>query len=761
MDATMGQALEPLFTADDAGRVTSWSEAAARLFGRPSDAALGQQVVEAVRGADGALRVVLRSDAEGGGWEVFPGHAAGIGAADGAGGDGDVEGPLVRALFSVSQLGLLVVDRDLRLIRVSAAAGSMHGSASKDLLGRRLDEVYRLADPVGDLASARSVLETGTSVFSRLVTVLSAGGYRQHYSVSAFRLRRADGEVIGLAMTVLDVTRRERDAERTATVSRVRERVGRSLQVMETCQDLADALSPGFADLVVVSLIDQVAGGDYPPLRPVDTEQLLLRRAALRTTGPPDPELAVGGLEAVRGESSYVRALRESRPVLLRSGRDGRLSDTPERENSLRAAGAHSMIVASLTVRGRVLGLVRMFRCGRSERYILPDLQTVESAVAHATLCLDNARRAAHDRALASTVHRRLLPRPPGVRLGIDTAYVALSPTADSGTWFDVVPLSGARCGLVVGEVSGVGMPSVATMGQVRTALRALAGLELQPDELLARLSDTLTQLAHEWTGVAVSGDLALTAGCVYALYDPIARTCSVACAGQPAPRLIGSDGRVERIDAPVGPRLGAPDSAPFAMATSSVGDGATLILASDELDPALSPEVVGRLLAVYSTARELADGMFTRLAADPRNKGTALLARTRPLPTDRTSVWDLPSEDRAASDARRITRRWLTQRPGPPSADALDSAELLVSELVTNAVRYGTPPIMLRLILDRSLTIEVTDSGATTPNLRHARVTDEGGRGLFIVSRLTEKWGTRQSSTGKTIWAEQSWPVQ
>lgn len=747
----MGQALGTLFTADDSGRVTSWSESAARVFGRPADAVVGEHVAEAVRGIDVALRVVLRGDDEGGGWEVFPGDEV----------EGDVEGPLVRALFSVSQLGLLVVDRDLRLIRVSAAAGSMRGSAAEELLGRRLDEVYRLEDPVGDLAAARSVLETGTSVFSRLVTVLSAGGHRQYYSVSAFRLRRADGEVIGLAMTLLDVTRRERDIVRAATVSRVRERVGRSLQVMQTCQDLADALSPGFADLVVVSLIDRVAGGDYPPLRPVDTERLLLRRVAFRSTGPPDPDLGIAEVEPVHSEWSFVRALLEPRPVLLRSGGEGRLADTPERQRVLRAAGAHSMIVAALAVRGRVLGLVRMFRCGGSERYTLADVRVVESSVAHASLCLDNARRAAHDRALASTVHRRLLPRPPGARLGIDTAYVALAPTADSGTWFDVIPLSGARCGLVVGEVSGAAMPSVAAMGHLRTALRALAGLELQPDELLARLSDTLTQLAHEWTGTSAPGDLLLTAGCVYATYDPIARTCTVACAGQPAPRLIGPDGRIERIDAPVGPRLGAPDSEPFAMATANVEDGATLILASDELDPALSTEVIGRLLADYSTAQELADGMFTRLAADPHHKGTALLARTRPLPNDRTSVWDLPSEDRAASDARRLTRQWLTDRAGPPSEDALDSAELLVSELVTNAVRYGTPPVTLRLILDRSLTIEVSDSGASTPNLRHARVTDEGGRGLFIVSRLTEKWGTRQSPAGKTIWAEQPWPAE
>lgn len=739
---------EPLFTADDAGRVSSWSQAAASLFGRAADDVVGGPAAEAVGGADAALRVVPRS---GGGWEVHLSDPA----------EADVEGPLVRALFSVSQLGLLVLDRDLRLIRVSAAALTMHGGAPQDVLGRRLEDVYRLEDPAGDLASARQVLETGGPVFSRLVTVLTVHGLRQHYSVSAFRLSRPGGEVVGLAMTLLDVTRRERDRERAVTVSRVRERVGHSLDVMRTCEDLADALSPGFADLVLVSVTEEVAGGDYPPLQSADAERLMLRRAAFRSTGPPDPDEGISVVDAVARESSFARAMTSPRPLLLRSDRNGDLADSPTRRSGLRKAGAHSMIVAPLAVRGRALGLLRIFRCGDSEHYTLADLRAVEAAVAYAALCLDNARRAAHDRALASTVQRRLLPHLPGTQLGIDTAFVALSPTADSGVWFDVIPLSGARCGLVVGQVSGEGMPSVAAMGHLRTALRVLAGLELQPDELLARLSDTLTRLAQEQAGASAPGAPALTAACVYVLYDPIARTCTVACAGQPAPRLISPEGRIERIDAPIGPRLAAPDSAPFAMVAIDIDDDTTLILAGDDLDPALGDEVITQLVAVYSTAQDLADGVFTRLAAHPGHQGTALVARTRPLPAGRTASWSLPSEDSAAPQARRLTRQWLTDHPHPLAPDDLDSAELLVSELVTNAVRYGTPPVTLRLILDRALTVEVSDAGTTAPKLRHARVTDEGGRGLFIVSRLTEKWGTRQSSAGKTIWAEQNWPAE
>ncbi|MGW7548531.1 ATP-binding protein [Streptomyces sp. NPDC054770] len=84
-------------------------------------------------------------------------------------------------------------------------------------------------------------------------------------------------------------------------------------------------------------------------------------------------------------------------------------------------------------------------------------------------------------------------------------------------------------------------------------------------------------------------------------------------------------------------------------------------------------------------------------------------------------------------------------------------NAELIVSELVTNALRYGRPPLELRLILDHTLTCEVTDRATTTPRLRHARATDEGGRGLFIVAQLAEAWGARHSADGKTIWTEQT----
>ncbi|MER5805650.1 ATP-binding protein [Streptomyces mirabilis] len=82
-------------------------------------------------------------------------------------------------------------------------------------------------------------------------------------------------------------------------------------------------------------------------------------------------------------------------------------------------------------------------------------------------------------------------------------------------------------------------------------------------------------------------------------------------------------------------------------------------------------------------------------------------------------------------------------------------SAELIVSELVTNAIRYAGAPIQLRLIRDRVLTCEVSDPSINQPYLRRARFTDEGGRGLFLVAQLTSRWGSRYRLNGKTIWTE------
>lgn len=145
-------------------------------------------------------------------------------------------------------------------------------------------------------------------------------------------------------------------------------------------------------------------------------------------------------------------------------------------------------------------------------------------------------------------------------------------------------------------------------------------------------------------------------------------------------------------------------------------------------------------------------------LPQHPTDDVALLLARTRALDADQVAVWDLPADPAVVATARQCATKQLTRW-------GLDEVafvtELVVSELVTNAIRYGGDPIQLRLIRDRTLICEVSDASSTSPHLRRARTFDEGGRGLLLVAQLTDRWGSRTTDAGKTIWAEQMLPSE
>jgi anti-sigma regulatory factor (Ser/Thr protein kinase) len=143
-------------------------------------------------------------------------------------------------------------------------------------------------------------------------------------------------------------------------------------------------------------------------------------------------------------------------------------------------------------------------------------------------------------------------------------------------------------------------------------------------------------------------------------------------------------------------------------------------------------------------------------LPGRPKDDVALLIARTRALPPDRVADWDVPRDPAAVSGMREAVSGKLAEW----GLSELDFAtELVLSELVTNAIRYGCGPIHVRLIRDRTLICEVADASSTSPHLRYAATTDEGGRGLFLVSQMTERWGTRYTPQGKVIWAEQALP--
>ncbi|MFI0810404.1 amino acid permease [Streptomyces echinatus] len=374
---------------------------------------------------------------------------------------------------------------------------------------------------------------------------------------------------------------------------------------------------------------------------------------------------------------------------------------------------------------------------------------------------------------VALKLQRSLLPRrlPPYTAVDAASRYVpADSGSGVGGDWYDVIPLSGTRVGLVVGDVLGHGLRAAATMGRLRTGVRVLARLDLAPDELLSRLADLVEQSAHE--GMAAPApvrrrrphtDEARGVSCLYAVYDPVSGKCSLARAGDPALAVVDAHtGAVHCPELPQGPPLGI-GGVPYRGTELELAPGSLLALFTDGLLQAADSRDVGlaRLCQVLAgepaPLEALCDRAVTALLPGAVDvDATLLVVRTRRLDRNRFAEWALLPDPAAVGTLRTAVSKQL----GDWGLDDLQfTTELIVSELVTNAIRYVGGPCQVRLIRDRSLICEVSDHGHTSPNLRHAANDDEGGRGLYIIAQMTHRWGTRYTPTGKTIWTEQDLP--
>jgi PAS domain-containing protein/anti-sigma regulatory factor (Ser/Thr protein kinase) len=369
------------------------------------------------------------------------------------------------------------------------------------------------------------------------------------------------------------------------------------------------------------------------------------------------------------------------------------------------------------------------------------------------------------------SLQRSLLPHPLPDQDALELAARYLPATTRAGVggdWFDVIPLSGARVALVVGDVVGHGIHASATMGRLRTAVRTLADVDLPADELLTHLDDLVLRLAAD-EGAAdpaceTAGGIGTT--CLYAVYDPVTRRCTAARAGAPPPAVVTPDGAARFLDVPAGPPLGL-GGLPFEAFEAELPEGSLLVLYTDGLLEARDHDIdeeLRKLFAALARPAPTLDAVCDRVLEDllshcPEDDIALLVARTRALHPGQVATWELDSAPSVVARARKHSDEQL-------SAWGLDEAafstELIVSELVTNAIRYGRPPIRLRLIhQDASLICEVYDSSGSTPHMRRARMFDEGGRGLLLVAQLSARWGTRHDRIGKTVWAEQKLGVE
>ncbi|MGW2893040.1 SpoIIE family protein phosphatase [Streptomyces sp. NPDC001212] len=534
-------------------------------------------------------------------------------------------------------------------------------------------------------------------------------------------------------------------------------KIGTTLDVSRTAQELADVAVPRFADVVTVELVEEVLRGQEPTAA-ISGE---VRRAAVRGRPGYQPLVDVGRRLSFAPGSPQARCVESGRGALeteLTEAREWQVAD-PDRARSILERGIHSLIAVPLRARGTVLGVVDFWRC-REEAFDAEDVPFAEELAARAAVALDNARRYTREHTMAVTLQRSLLPRGLPEYSALEVAYRYLPAQAGvGGDWFDVIELSGARVALVVGDVVGHGLHAAATMGRLRTAVHNFSSLDLAPDELLARLDDLVARLDRD--GAATGGEEGLAgATCLYAVYDPSSGTCSLARAGHPPPALVGPDGSVAFPDLPAGPPLGL-GGLPFEATELRLPEGSQLVLYTDGLvedrdrDIGDGIELLRSALAhpdrpPEQTCRAVLDALPPDHAVDDI---ALLVARTRVLDPDLVADWDVPADPAAVSRVRADVARQLKDWG---LEDASFTTELLLSELVTNAIRYGSAPIHVRLLRDRKLICEVSDGSSTSPHLRYAATTDEGGRGLFLVARYAERWGTRYTPTGKVIWTEQ-----
>ncbi|MEU4086304.1 ATP-binding SpoIIE family protein phosphatase [Streptomyces aureus] len=675
---------------------------------------------------------------------------------------------LLDALFSRSPAGLHMYDRHLRLVRVNTAARMMRDFPIDRMIGRSLSEIldaFEVPDREVIERTARRVLESGSPVFDLPIRLRSRGEppVEAVTSATVLRLQRPDDTVIGVAAALTDITARVRAEADLRLLNEAATRVGTTLDVFRTAAEFSDLAVPRLADTVTVDVYDTVVRGHAPTPESRD-QGAALRRAAFRSAAGPEYQGVpkIGEVTTYPPATPYRAALDTLAPRLIGGLNPDVSWLDPERRRDARilSAGVHSMLLVPIRARGLVLGLACFYRWRNPTPFDEKDLTLAEQLTTHAALCLDNARQYGRERSTARILTGRLTqPETPGAA-AVDIAHTYL-PAGTGGAWFDVIPLSGARIALVAGDTAAeTDAADPAAMGELRAAIEALSELDLPPDEILERLHDLASRPQPVAAGTpGLPAPDTAPASCLYVVYDPVTRLCTAASAGHPAPVLVHPGGEAEALDVDPGPPLGQ-DIAQYRSTERALPAGSTLLLYNTALltgPPVLAPSLPSRIAeaAPGLSLQALCDSLALELCPDRlAHDAFLLLARTRTLGPDQTNTWTFDNDPAIVSLARKAATTQLAR--WDIDADLVDNTALIVSELVTNAVRYAQGPIRLRLILGDTLTCEVADDSSTAPHLRRAMDTDEHGRGLFITAQLTRRWGVRGVDRGKAIWAEQ-----
>jgi serine phosphatase RsbU (regulator of sigma subunit) len=548
--------------------------------------------------------------------------------------------------------------------------------------------------------------------------------------------------------------------DQLALLNEVGGKVGTTLDLDATARELCQVLVPRVADFACVDLLDGlISDAELPAARPDD--DTMLRRVARtfnEVAGEWDHVLEEGALLAMPRSTPPGMALQLNQPVLVPVISPDVAVDYAASLGGpglVSVVAGRSMLVLPLSARGTVIGILKLLRLPDRACFDEGDAATLKELAARAALSLDNARLHRAESRVATTLQRSMIPtRPPRIP-GVQIAhrYLPGDPRAEvGGDWFDAIQLPGSRVALVVGDVMGHGLHSAAAMGRFRTAMQTLAALDLPPGQLLRHLDN----LAHKL------GDDHL-ATCLYAVYDPINRTCELASAGHVPPVLVHPDGTGELLEIPAGAPIGV-GGVPFVAKKIDVTDGSMLVLCTDGLVEVRGSDIgaglaalCGNLIDPKQTPEQACDVVLDRLHSDDRKDDVALLvARFDGVAPSEVATWDLAVDTAEVGRARALVREQLAAWHLEAIAD---TTELLVSELVTNAVRVARDRVRLQLIRVDKLLVEVSDDNHNLPSLEPAEELGETGRGLNLVTKLAERWGSARKAVGKVVWFELPMP--
>ncbi|MFC9974738.1 SpoIIE family protein phosphatase [Spirillospora sp. NPDC127200] len=664
---------------------------------------------------------------------------------------------------SASRTLVVGVDEARLVVQCGQGAHAVLGREAADLIGRPAADLVD-EDAKADLESLLEAVAAGQER-TAVLTVRRGDGTRADAVVTAQPMVGDTTAGLLFVRVALPPSERYQDPAlmRRALLDDPLARIGASLDLDQTARGLVEVIVPHYCTTASVLVLESLVAADEVHS---ESGSAVLRRIAV-TSDDGNPmwtaTFPVGEVLVFPEGTPYREVLDTARPVHLPHvdlDAAGDIAAKWRRGPVGKLLTDVSMVLLPLIARDTLLGFIACTRVPGFRRFDAYDVEIGMEFASRAAIVIDNARLFSRERATALTLQRSLLPHRLTAPTPVEVRhrYLPGSKLVEvGGDWYESIALPGARVALIVGDVAGHGVRAAVTMGRLRTALHTLANLELPPADALHVMHELMIELGEQEPHFAT---------CVYAVYDATTGTLEIASAGHLPPLLVAPDGSNEYLEIPPAPPLGVSGGAAIESREFTVEDGSVFVIYTDGLVENRGRDIddgLARLRGIFGPdtidrpMEDLAKATLAGVYADHHRDDIAvLISRLRRLPEDRVASWTLPADPAAVRRARGLVRSKLAEW----GLESLDyTTELLASELITNALRYATGPIEMRLLFERTLICEVLDGSAALPRLRHAADDDENGRGLLVVSQVAHRWGTRRTASGKVVWCEQLVP--